>query len=176
MRMTTYQTRQHAAEQKLIREQLQANRFVKLVVSRLFAHIIDDSDYSEPIAITARQVQDEFGKAGRECFVLMFRLLQRGGMNKDGKGYPTKWVANKASLPAYEQWLTQTPEALQTCRSLAKALVAGGVFREEWHKPQQTWLDSNIRKAATVSRRAHEKILRDLQKTKDYEYDTATYF
>lgn len=113
---------------------------------------IADTAYAKPIKQTARHIQDTYGKAASECFVLMFKRLTRGGYSAEQQAkYFTTWVPNASAIAAYLEWMESKPTEM-TCRSLLQALNHTGADALEWHRSSKAWMSSALTRAARAAK------------------------
>ena len=154
--------RRIASEAKLAREVQQYSDFIVRVVSPLFAHLhIDSSTRGPTLSISAREIENEYGSASAKCFKLLFKLLQRGGRDKNGIAFKSAWVINDEALQPFVEYNTSKEEKL-TSAGLLKALNEASVCQLEWYKPlsptaRKMWISTALRNTKMASRRLENK-------------------
>lgn len=149
--MATRQERLEAQLSKKERDLSLAAEFAKKVVSPLLANILEDG-YTPAFPMTKRQVR-VYGRDAVRCFVLMFKLLQRGGRNKQGVPFKSHWVVNRAALKPYIEW-SQMEAPLSV---LHEMLVEAGTSEEVWNRVSKRWINKVIRDAARVAKKRKEE-------------------
>jgi hypothetical protein len=119
--------------------------------------LLNETGYHEPIVASQRSVQEVYGFAASECFVLMFKRVVRGGRSdKTGISYKSTWVPNPEGLTIYLNWIEKTNE--KTCRSLLASLKQEEVQPLEWNREKKGWISSILARAARQAKADIEKI------------------
>ena len=157
--MTSYKERKAASLAKKERELHTADQFVKKVISPLFANILEEGQ-TPAFPMTLRQVRNDYGRDAERCFRLMFKLLQRGGITRDGVPFKSQWVVNFNALKPYQEWAVLD----EPLSSLLGSLKKHNVIEEVWHKTTRQWLSKKMREDVLKAQRARQARIRMYRK------------
>lgn len=151
-----------------------AHRFISNIIAPLLAEI--QVAYKKPMKITAREIQDEYGKAAMECFKLIFKLKNRGGYSKEkSTGFTSEWIVSNEALTAFLEWKKITKE--HTCRDLKNYLILSGLTEQKLH--QGTFYAKAMFDQIRDSQRKKDKLVRDAlikRSLEEIEQNSAVYF
>lgn len=150
--MTTVTTRADRAAisaAKLQKDISNCNEFLIRIVGPMYANIAQGG-YSEKIQCSARHVQDTYGAKAKDCFELMFKLVNRGGITRPNEKnqrvkYSSNWVPNQEAIQPYIDWAQSIPREERTCSSLLKALKEAEVIQLQWTRQTRTWVSKEAR-------------------------------
>lgn len=153
--MSTRKERKAASLAKKEHDLLIADQFVKKVISPLFANILEEGR-TPAFQMTLRQVKLDYGRDAERCFRLMFKLLQRGGVTRDGTPFKSQWVVNFDALKPYQEWAVLD----QPLSSLLTMLKENNVIEEVWHKLTRQWMSKKMRDDVLKAQRARQASIR----------------
>lgn len=148
---TTRQARLEASKLKLAKDLEKAQNFSKKVLLPICLNYIQELTVfkSEPVRISAREVRNLYGVEAARIFKIVFRLLQRGGINKNGEGFRSCWVVNPDAIQVLIEW-TQVEETL---KQLENRLKEANCTEDVWDRENRHWTEKAVRDKILAFRR-----------------------
>lgn len=146
-------------QKKLVKDLERFSKFNQRIISPMLADLLlrEQGLETEKLVMTSRSIRDEHGETALKCFNLMFKLVQRGGVSREGIPFKTSWVPNFNAIEPYKHFMLNAADEELTCKNLRKALLEAGTASEMWVRESKEWQSRAIRQAATASKRNSRK-------------------
>ena len=107
----------------------QVQQYLHFIETCAFDLALSEATATPQRQVSAREVQDKYGLACRNLFVLLFDRVQRGGRNLKGQNYKTIWKLNRDNVLLFRQIRQDGQET--TARDVVNAFRSMGVLPRE---------------------------------------------